>query len=507
MTLRHKSFAALALSLVALAPVRAQDPFAAVRDTIRQILEAQKIPSVAVAVAKGNRILWEEAFGYADVDKKIPATVETMYSLASISKPFTATGLMRLVERKSVDINRPANDYLGTAKLRSFEGDAAEITVRRVLSHTAGLPLHYQFFYEGNRAAHSYDEAIAQYGFAGYPPGTAYFYSNLGYGIIDYIIARTSRRSYEEYMRREVFEPLDLRHTTVSTGKDLGKRAAIRYSADLKPFLPYGFDHTGGSGVWSSVHDLVRFGMFHLGAKLPKQKEIINADSRAAMQRPEAPVQGQGSSYGLGWALLADDNSYQRVQHTGGMPGVATMLNLYPSDSVVIVVLFNRDNIGAAMNRIATAMASVALPRYAATREARRTGQAARGGTVYPPQVTQLTILPLPAPSGLWRGFAIVGRDSVAVSLDYSGGTPRIQIGTDSARTLTNVSSSNGWYSGNVRVPLRLPDAAPSSETGRNAATVSLRLHGSSMRGWISSLSQGPPNYGAVSYRLELGKQ
>ena len=197
---------------------------------------------MAVAVAKGSRILWEEAFGFADVDNKIPATVETMYSLASISKPFTATGLMTLVDRKAVDLDRPANDYLGSAKLRSYEGDAAEMTVRRIMSHSAGLPLHYQFFYEGGVKRHSNDDAIAKYGFAGYKPGTAYFYSNLGYGIIDHIIARTSRRSYEDYMRREVFEPLDLRHTTVSTGKELGKRAALRYSADMKPFLPYGFD-------------------------------------------------------------------------------------------------------------------------------------------------------------------------------------------------------------------------------------------------------------------------
>src|SRR5207245_1516081 len=141
------------------------DRFDGVRGAIHRLLDSASAPSLAVAVAKDGRILWEEAFGWQDREKQVPATVNTMYSLASISKPITATGLMVLVERGKVDLDHPTNDYLGLGKLSGLAGDAPGATVRRVLSHTAGLPLHYQFFYaNGGYGAPTMDETIARYG-------------------------------------------------------------------------------------------------------------------------------------------------------------------------------------------------------------------------------------------------------------------------------------------------------------------------------------------------------
>jgi CubicO group peptidase (beta-lactamase class C family) len=134
--------------------------------------------------------------GVADREKKIAATPNTMYSLASISKPVTATGLMTLVERGKIDLNKPVNDYLGAGKLTGLAGDANAATARRVMSYTAGLPLHYQFFYANNDyRPPSSDETIARYGILVNPPGEVFEYSNLGFGIIDHVIARTSGHS------------------------------------------------------------------------------------------------------------------------------------------------------------------------------------------------------------------------------------------------------------------------------------------------------------------------
>src|SRR5215813_10504490 len=120
--------------------------FDRVREFIKQQLTERRLPSIAVAVARDGQIIWEEAFGWADSEKRIPATAHTMYSLASISKPFTATGLMILKERGRIELDRPINEYLGKAKLHARVGDPAEATVRRVANHTAGLPPHYQHF-------------------------------------------------------------------------------------------------------------------------------------------------------------------------------------------------------------------------------------------------------------------------------------------------------------------------------------------------------------------------
>ena len=125
----------------------AAQSFDRARAHIRRQLVESGIPSITVAVAREGKILWEEGFGWADRERRRPATPHTLYSLASISKPMTATGLMILVERGKVRLDAPADEYLGRARLTGYAGSAAEATVRRVANHSAGLPLHVNFFY------------------------------------------------------------------------------------------------------------------------------------------------------------------------------------------------------------------------------------------------------------------------------------------------------------------------------------------------------------------------
>src|SRR5687767_10884518 len=91
--------------------------FEKARATIERVVTDEKLPGVSIAVAQDGAIVWQEAFGWANKEKQIRATPATAYSLASISKPITATGVMRLVEQKKVDLDKPANDYLGKGKL------------------------------------------------------------------------------------------------------------------------------------------------------------------------------------------------------------------------------------------------------------------------------------------------------------------------------------------------------------------------------------------------------
>ena len=228
------------------------------------------IPSVVVAAAKDGRIVGEEGFGWANLERHIEATPSTMYSLASIPKPITATGLMILVQRGQVDLDRPANDYLKTAALTAYEGKVTDATVRRIANHTSGLPLHWHFYYDDDAGLPPpFDSTIADYVILAWPPGTRAQYSNLGFGILDAIISRTSSMPYSDFMRREVFIPLGLRHTAVVTGPLVGDTVAERYADSARPLPWYDFDHRGASAIYASAHDLLRFGMFHLKDHLP----------------------------------------------------------------------------------------------------------------------------------------------------------------------------------------------------------------------------------------------
>ncbi|MEO8453002.1 MAG: serine hydrolase domain-containing protein [Gemmatimonadota bacterium] len=330
-----------ALSAFLLAPSSASAQFDAVKASIQRKLTEDGVPSLAVAVARNGKIVWEAAYGWADREKRIPATEHTMYSLASISKPITATGLMVLVERGQVDLDRPVNDYLGTAKLNGHAFDASKATVRLVAAHRAGLPLHYQFFYEDEPFKRpAMDETIRRYGNLVTPPGERYQYSNLGFGIIDYVVSRVSGTSYPEFMRREVFMPLGLTHTSVDIGPGLEAFAATRYAADGTPIPFYDFDHPGASAVFSSAHDLVRFGMFHLKDKLPEQKAILTAASIDAMHVAVGST-GARSGYGIGWEHTVNEKGLEILSHDGGMGGVSTTLTLLPQLDAVVVVLAN----------------------------------------------------------------------------------------------------------------------------------------------------------------------
>src|SRR5439155_18206289 len=299
------------------------DPFDAIRASIRKQLVETQTPSIAVAVARDGKIIWEQGFGWADREKRIAADEHTMYSLASISKPITATGLMTLVAAGKVNLDRPVNDYLGAAKLRGRAGDAAQATVRRVANHSSGLPLHYQFFYADDPyRPPSMDETILRYGNLVTAPGETYQYSNLGFGILDYVIARVSGRTYEDFMREEVFVKLGLTHTSVGLGPGLNRYEAVRYGPDGLAIPFYDFDHRGASAVYASAHDLVRFGLFHLKAHLPDQKAILSDESIDAMHAPTMNS-GKNAGYGVGWATADLPNGYHVVSHTGGMGGVA----------------------------------------------------------------------------------------------------------------------------------------------------------------------------------------
>jgi CubicO group peptidase (beta-lactamase class C family) len=336
--------AALWLAAVAtLLPLRspASAQFEPIKASIQRKLTEDGVPSLAVAVARNGKIVWEGGYGWADREKRIPATEHTMYSLASISKPITATGLMLLVERGQVDLDKPVNDYLGAAKLNGRAFDVAGATVRMVASHRAGLPLHYQFFYEDEPYPRPpMDETIRRYANLVTAPGERYQYSNLGFGILDYVIARVSGMSYPDFMRREVFLPLGLTRTSIDIGPGLEAFAATRYAADGTPIPFYDFDHPGGSAVFSSAHDLVRFGMFHLKNRLPEQKAIL---SDSALDRMHAPTgsTGQRSGYGIGWSSAENDKGLKNLSHTGGMGGVSTTLILLPELNAVVTVLCN----------------------------------------------------------------------------------------------------------------------------------------------------------------------
>ena len=314
--------------------------FSNVRTEIENYLIETGVPSIAVAVARNGEIIWEEGFGLANIEKEIKATPQTLYPLASITKNLTATALMTLVEQGIVRLDQPANLYLGDLKLRAYQGRAEDATVRRLLQHASGLPLYYDAYYE-HQLDHkiSLEETIRRYGIIISAPGKRFQYSSLGYGIIEYIIEQVSNKSYATFMKEEVFEPLGMTDVLLFDSLPPTKAVAIEYKSKNEPAMFAKGAVRGGGDIYCSVHDLIRYGMFHLKNHLENQEPIIS-DSLIEMMQMDFDANVKNAEYALGWRI-ENVSDYRVVSHNGGGLGSDTRLALIPSENLAVAVLAN----------------------------------------------------------------------------------------------------------------------------------------------------------------------
>lgn len=465
------------------------------RERISRAVVQQSLPSIAVAVARDGQIVWEEGFGWADRENRVEANEHTMYSLASISKPNTATGLMVLVERGKLDLARPANDYLGAAKINGRAADAAGATLLRLTNHTSGLPLHYQFFYENEPYRRpSMDETIRRYANLVTPPGEREHYSNLAVGIVDYIIQRTSGRSYADFMRSEVFLPLGMTHSSVDVGPGLEAYQAVRYTPDGQRIPFYDFDHPGASAVYSSAHDLIRFAMFHMKDHLDDQKAILSDDSIDAMQQPTATLNGKPGTYGISWGLRTGIKGYRTVSHTGGMPGVSTSLVLVPEANIAVTVLCNtRSNLPDGI--AATILKHVLPPRDDSSPVAQAVAFAARAN----PENFQ----PGEELVGLWQGIvATPDRDIPAKLWIFDSGDVHLQLGDQLKSLVNHPRLHDGYLTGVTSGNLGTEDA----NRMKYYVELDLKLRDDVLNGSLIARSNDRLDVRALAHWMELKK-
>jgi Beta-lactamase len=170
-------------------------------------------------------------------------------------------------------------------------------------------------------------------------------YSNLGYGLLGHVIAEQSGQTLAAFLEREVFRPLGLRHTMMVESAAVPAGVARKYDAAGKP-LPETFNDTPGAGnLYASVHDLVRFGMFHLDDRpssvlSPAAKELMRSYVEPGALYPYY----DSSHYGLGWYFRTTANGTRVVWHEGGMPGASSILVLLPDQEIAAAVVINAND-------------------------------------------------------------------------------------------------------------------------------------------------------------------
>jgi CubicO group peptidase (beta-lactamase class C family) len=384
--------------------------FAPVSGKIRDMVTYWKLPSIAVAVAYNGEVIWEEGFGFADPEKKVPATAQTIYSLASVSKPITATALMTLVQKGKVKLDDPINRYLGDDRIVARIGNLDDATVRRVANHTAGILPHYKTF-DADRGEQvpPFRQTIQNFGIIVIPPGERFVYSNVGFGLLGRVVETASGKELGAYLKEAVFDPLGLSTGRVNVPVNETAGVAKRYFYGSQKLPDYDSETPAAGSMFMSAHDLLRFGLFHLRGTVPGQsKEVLTRASLDEMRTPLRMNDGHlNELYGLGWEI-GRKHGMEWFGHDGGMSGVTTILAIYPSADLVVVILSNGMADDDAIYALQDDIVHLVLPATVAL----------DGGFV-----------PMPQEIGTWRGGIQTENKMIPVQVDiHKDGSVFVQL-------------------------------------------------------------------------------
>ena len=319
-------------------------------------LEAQRaydrIPGVSAEIVHDQEVVWSGAFGMADVEAKLPATVDTIYSICSISKLFTSVAVMQQRDAGKIHLEDPVGKHLSWFRLKKTEGEG-DITIEGLLTHASGLPRESDFPYWSapDFTFPTHEEVVSRISAqeALYSPESHFQYSNLGITLAGEVVSSVSGSPYEEYVRTRILEPLRLANTTPQMPEEeRGKRLATGYTAldrdgQRRP-LPF-FRAQGigaAAGFASTATDLGKFASWQFRLLEKGGTEVLKATSLREMYRIHWAEPDFETLWGLGFAIWKDDDgSKMFVGHGGSCPGYRTQLLLMPGERVGIVFLAN----------------------------------------------------------------------------------------------------------------------------------------------------------------------
>ena len=328
------------------------DIIAKYREEIPQRMQVENIPGLAIAVVDNHNILWAEGFGYTDWDKRIPVTQNTLFSIQSMSKSFTATAAMFAAQDGLVDLDEPITTYLPNFTVHSIfeEHPERKMTLRILLSHTAGFP--HDASYGNNQnfpAVFSFEKHIASISdtWLLFPVGTRYSYSSEDTDLAGYILQVRSGIPFIQYVQQKVLDPLEMNDSTLDYLKVRATATrAFGHGGDplsLRP--PVDLLMIPAGGVWTTAADMARYLQFHINEGALDGKRLLQENLVETMYTPPNPA-ASDVGYALG-VYPETRNGTRYIQHGGGGFGTTNYMAWYPDLKLGAVVLSNATTPGA----------------------------------------------------------------------------------------------------------------------------------------------------------------
>ncbi|MBV7529830.1 serine hydrolase [Chitinophaga sp. sic0106] len=334
--MRLATCAILWLLLIVTTPVQAQ--FSQRIDSLFSSYNLQNTTGISVLVIKDGKVSYKKAFGLANIEQHTPATPATNYRIASVTKQFTAMAVLILAQQKKLSLEDPITKFFP-----GFPPYGKEVTIRRMLHHTAGLP-DYGNLMPANRTTPLSDEdvleLVSQQDTAAFTPGSRFSYSNTAYVLLGLIVAKASGKSFAQFLKENIFVPLKMRNTTTNAPDARILNRAYGYNlrdGQLKLMDQSRYSYLlGDGGVYSSVDD------FYKWDQALYTKRLLQPALLKEMFTPGSwPTPSLG--YGYGWEI---ETKYglKRYVHTGGTTGFSSYYVRYPEAHLSIVIFGNQND-------------------------------------------------------------------------------------------------------------------------------------------------------------------
>ena len=311
---------------------------------IDKLVTSYDLPGLAIGVTNDNQIVYAKTFGYLNIETKEPATLTSLFHMASVSKPFVATAIMQLVEQEKIDLDSPVVSYLPYFKLDDVNYKA--ITIRQMLNHTSGMPdvQDYEWYKPAydEGALERYVRSISSMEMQS-TPGEKFAYSNMAFECLGDVIAKVSGISFADYVKKHILNPAGMKESTFLKPDYLPPNWAAPhariFSAKLWDEYPYNRMHGPSSTLHSNVLEMCNWAMINLNHGTYEGNSILKPESYDLLWKPWFQ-NGEEGHVGLSW-FLRKYRDQDTIGHSGDDTGFITDFVMLPEKNVSVVVLCN----------------------------------------------------------------------------------------------------------------------------------------------------------------------
>ncbi|WP_158306101.1 serine hydrolase domain-containing protein [Maribacter sp. HTCC2170] len=330
---------------------------------------------LSMVIVKNDSIVYSKGFGWADAPRNIRATPQTVYHWWSITKIPTAIAILQLQEQGKLQLDDPVSKYLSFFKVKYPSDKSSVITIRQLLNHSSGIPdasglsfakwIHHDGEPSVDQTAFI-KEVFPKYATLAFEPGENTAYTNIGYMLLGAIIEKVSGQPYRNYIRQHILKPLEMNQTDFVYTKEMEPFEAagshptfsfmspllytmigsyIRETSNKQLWMKRVYtDQEPSSALIGSTMDAARLVRAYLNKGMLDGQRILSEKSIGLMTNDSHIAKGNEDSYynrqGIGWQVYMEKSGY-KLEHNGGGPGFYTMMQIYPSDNLGLILFCN----------------------------------------------------------------------------------------------------------------------------------------------------------------------